>query len=102
MRGRSNKNVVVMLCAAACCMAGGCTTLYNPATGRTESYLISTPQEISMGRDMDVEVGKKMKILDNPSMQARLDRIGKRIALLQNWTKKGRRFLPVIVKLLGA
>jgi predicted Zn-dependent protease len=58
----------------------GCVTIYNPATERRETLLIDTAKEVSLGRDMDAQVRQKMKILNNPVMQIRLDSIGKRIA----------------------
>jgi len=58
----------------------GCTTIYNSATQRKESYLIGTQQEVSMGSDMDKQIQGKLKMLDNPLMQARLNRIGERLS----------------------
>lgn len=61
-------------------LLSGCTTVYNPATQRNENLLIDTQSEISLGRDMDLEIEKRMTILDNPQMQFRLDGISKKIA----------------------
>lgn len=58
----------------------GCVTFYNAATGRREALLIDTPSEVSLGRDMDKEIHKKMAIVRDAAMQARLDRIGQRVA----------------------
>lgn len=58
----------------------GCTTIYNPATGRRETLLIDTDSEVALGRDMDKEIQKKLKILINPQMQDRLESIGSRVA----------------------
>ena len=61
-------------------LLSGCVTVYNPATQRKESLLIDTEGEIAMGRDMDTEIQKKLKILEDPQMQYRLDHIGGRVA----------------------
>jgi beta-barrel assembly-enhancing protease len=58
----------------------GCTTIYNPATERNETLLINTANEVSMGKEMVVEVRKKMKVLVDPVRQRRLDSIAKRVA----------------------
>ena len=62
----------------------GCATIYNPATQRKEFYLINTGQEVGMGQEMDAELHKKLKVLNNPLMQMRLDRIGNRIAAVSD------------------
>ncbi len=77
MRGRFLKAIFLMAAAAL----SGCTTIYNPATERTESYFFSTAQEVGMGRDMDVEIRKKMRVIDDPRMRGRLEAIGRRVAL---------------------
>ena len=61
-------------------LLSGCVTVYNPATQRREALLIDTEGEIAMGRDMDTEIQKKLKILEDPQMQYRLDHIGSRVA----------------------
>jgi beta-barrel assembly-enhancing protease len=61
-------------------LLSGCTTIYNAATERKESYLINTNMEVSLGRDMDAQVRSKYKISQDPAMQARLDAIGQRLA----------------------
>lgn len=61
-------------------LLSGCTTIYNPATQRRETLLIGTQNEIALGRDMDLELQKKMRIIDDPQMQLRLVKIAKGIA----------------------
>jgi predicted Zn-dependent protease len=60
--------------------ASGCVTIYNPATQRNETLLIDTKSEVSLGRDMDRELHKKLKFLNDPLMQSRLDSLGAKIA----------------------
>jgi predicted Zn-dependent protease len=58
----------------------GCTTIYNPATQRRESFLIDTKSEIALGKDLDAQIQNKLKILHNSQIQSRLDAIGSQIA----------------------
>jgi len=58
----------------------GCVTIYNPATGRKETLLIDTESEVALGRDMDRQIQKKLKILQDPEMQYRLNNIGTRVS----------------------
>lgn len=55
-------------------------TIYNPATQKKETLLIDTESEIALGRDMDSQIQKKLKILSDPQMQYRLENIGNRVA----------------------
>ena len=61
-------------------LLSGCTTIYNPATQKKETHFIDTQNEIALGRDMDLEIEKKMRIIQDPQMQLRLEKIAKRIA----------------------
>ena len=74
------QKVSLIFLVSAAIFLSGCATIYNPATERKETYLINTKMEVSLGSDMDRQVQGKYKILDNPSMQARLNRIGDRLA----------------------
>jgi len=42
--------------------------------------MLSTEEEIELGKQMSVEVEKQEKVLDDPEVQAYVDRIGKRLA----------------------
>jgi predicted Zn-dependent protease len=61
-------------------MLNGCVTIYNPATQKREILLIDTESEAAMGKDMDIQVQKKYKILTDYQMQRRLDSIGSQVA----------------------
>lgn len=61
-------------------LLSGCTTIYNPATQRKETLLINTKNEIALGRDLDSQMQKKLKISMSQAMQYRLDSIGTRVA----------------------
>lgn len=62
----------------------GCTTVYNPATGKKEVLFIDTKTEISLGKDMSREIGREMKLLKDPLLQERLDKIAKRITAVSD------------------
>ncbi len=72
-----SKLILFVLSASLLC---GCVSFYNPATGRQETLLIDTKSEVALGQEMDKEVQREMKIYDDPNMQARLERIGSRVA----------------------
>jgi predicted Zn-dependent protease len=57
----------------------GCVTIDNPATGRRETLLIDTASEISLGKDLDVQLQKKYKLFPDQAIAARLNFIGNRI-----------------------
>lgn len=58
----------------------GCTTIYNPATGREETLLIDTKNEIALGQDMDAQLKKQLKLSVDLSLQNRLNDLGRRVA----------------------
>lgn len=58
----------------------GCITIYNPATGRRETLLIDTDSEVALGRDMDKEIQKRVKLLTEQDMRQRLESVGSRVA----------------------
>ena len=62
----------------------GCTTIYNPATGKRETLLIDTQEEVSLGKDMDKQVKSEMPLLNNPQMQRRLNSIGNKISAVSD------------------
>jgi predicted Zn-dependent protease len=62
----------------------GCVTIYNPATQRKEYYLIGTKQEVAMGQEMDGALQQKLKMLNSPLIQIRLNRIGEKIAAVSD------------------
>jgi predicted Zn-dependent protease len=62
----------------------GCTTIYNSATGKHETLLIDTQEEVSLGRDMDKQVKLEIKLLKHPQMQERLNSIGNKIAAVSD------------------
>ncbi len=76
--------VIFVILACAVLFLGGCTTIYNPATGQRETLLIDTQTEVSLGKDMARQISSEMKLLSDPKMQERLRRIGKEIAAVSD------------------
>ena len=58
----------------------GCTTIYNPATGRQEFIMISTPSEVEMGKSVHESIIRKYKLSRNPAQIERIRRIGERVS----------------------
>lgn len=58
----------------------GCSTEYNIATGKEESFYYTTDKEVQMGRAISGQVEKEYKAVDDPLIQKRVEDIGKRIA----------------------
>jgi predicted Zn-dependent protease len=57
----------------------GCSTEYNMVTGEQENYYYSTDREVALGRAMQKQVEKQIKLAEDPLMQKRLEDIGKKI-----------------------
>ena len=54
--------------------------MYNPATGRREFIMISTAQEIEMGKDVHQSIARQYKFPDSPAKLGRVRRVGERLA----------------------
>ncbi|MGE5307671.1 MAG: M48 family metallopeptidase [Deltaproteobacteria bacterium] len=78
MRSRPDTRLFVFILTFVLFTAG-CTTFYNPATGRTEAVLINTGSEVSLGRNMDAEVTRQTQLSSDPVLQNRLNTIGCRL-----------------------
>jgi predicted Zn-dependent protease len=69
----------LLLILPAISLLAGCVTIYNPATERKEMLLLDTSQEVALGTDMNNQLQRKLKILNDPLMQSRLNSIGARV-----------------------
>lgn len=69
-----------VICVLFSLLLSGCVTVYNPATERKEALFIDTENEVALGKDMDKEIHKKLKVLEEPKLKQRLDYIGNRLA----------------------
>lgn len=58
----------------------GCSTIYNPATGRNEWIFISDDQEIDIGQGVVKEVVKKYPLYENRNVQDFVQRVGSSVA----------------------
>ena len=57
----------------------GCVTVYNPATGREEFYLISTQEEINLGQQVAWQTERRYQVVKDPYLNHRLQSIAQRI-----------------------
>ncbi|MFH1397632.1 MAG: Maf family nucleotide pyrophosphatase [Candidatus Omnitrophota bacterium] len=60
----------------------GCSTEYNIATGKQESFYYSTDKEVQMGKSISSSLEDEFKLADDPLLQKRVEDIGKKIALV--------------------
>lgn len=58
----------------------GCSTLHNSATGKNELIFINSATEVAMGRNVQKDLLKKHPLADDPALQERAQRVGKRVA----------------------
>ncbi len=61
-------------------LISGCSTIYNPATGRDEIILIGAKTEVAWGRSMADGFKNKLKISNNKALMNRLESIGKKVS----------------------
>jgi predicted Zn-dependent protease len=71
------KRLALTLIAAGLLLAG-CYT--NPVTGRKSLVLLSQGDELSLGQQSFAEIRQKETVSQNPSFNARVTRVGQRIA----------------------
>lgn len=57
----------------------GCSTEYNIATGKEETFYYTTDKEVQMGEAIAQQVEKEYKLIEDPLIQKRLEDIGQRI-----------------------
>jgi len=65
-------------------LISGCTTIYNPATGRKETLFIDSKTEVSLGQDMARQLNSEMKLVTDPIMDQRLQRVAQRVAAVSS------------------
>lgn len=103
MLNRFNKVYLFAICYLPFALfMSGCVTIYNPATQRRETLLIDTQSEIALGRDIDRQICRKLKVSIDPSLQQRLDSIGSRVAQFSDRKDLTYRFSVVEDKDLNA
>ena len=62
------------------CVLMGCSTTYNPATGRNELIFISTPEEVALGENVHQQLSQQYKFSKDRTKEDRVNRIGQRLA----------------------
>lgn len=80
----------------------GCVTIYNPATQRKETLLIDTEEEVALGRDLDRQLQRKLKISQDAAWQSRLNSIGARVTKVSDRQDLNYQFYVVKDKELNA
>ena len=63
-------------------MMSACAT--NPVTGNLEFVLMSESQEISLGRQTDVDIQRDMGVYDDPAIQRYVQEVGLSLAALSH------------------
>lgn len=75
-------NSVILICGLS--ILSGCTTIYNSATGQRETLFIDTKTEVNLGSNMANEISREKKMVNDPKLQERLERVAKRIAAVSD------------------
>jgi len=57
----------------------GCVTMYNPATGREEFYLISEQEEIRLGQQVALQTERRYRVVTDHHLNQRLQSVAQRI-----------------------
>ncbi len=71
--------LVFLLIPLVLANSSGCMTIYNPATGREEFYLISTQEEIRLGRQVARQMEQRYQVVKDSRPNRRLHSIAWRI-----------------------
>ncbi|MFA5039380.1 MAG: M48 family metallopeptidase [Candidatus Omnitrophota bacterium] len=74
------KQIVFLTCLCLLALMTGCSTVYNPATGRQEHIFIDSAQEVQIGRSMDRQViATQYQPWNDPVEQRRLNVLGQKL-----------------------
>lgn len=74
-----SKRLRLIISSGILFFSGCITTEYNPATHRQDIFFYSTEREIRLGRNLSRAVEKKYKLIKEPLLIKRINKIGKRI-----------------------
>jgi len=75
-----NKKVILIIIIFTLFLIG-CITVYNPATGRKETYLFDEKYEINLGNTIAKQIISQTKMIDDPQALAYLREIGEKLAV---------------------
>jgi len=80
------KKLSIVFGIAIICFISGCASLgtYNPATGKNELIFISTPKEISLGKDIHKKLKQQYKESDQTDKLQRMRRLGQSLARISD------------------
>jgi predicted Zn-dependent protease len=76
------KLLLFVLLSAVLCL--GCTTMYNSATGRNEFIMISTTEEVQMGRNIHETIMSQNRVSTDRELVSRINKIGQRLARISD------------------
>ena len=76
----SKTSLAISLFLNLAILLSGCTTIYNPATGKKETFLINTATEVAIGKNVSQEVLKKYSVLDDEKIQQYVQAIAQKVA----------------------
>lgn len=62
----------------------GCSTLYNPATGRNEFIMINSQTEVGLGRSVIDDFTKEHPLVRDQKMQERVLSVGRKVAFVSD------------------
>ena len=60
---------------ASCLMLGACVTEPSPVTGEPQHYGMSWQQELSIGKEADVQIRRQFGVYDDPELEAYVNRV---------------------------
>jgi len=80
----------------------GCSTLYNPATGKSEFIFINSATETAMGQSVSAELLKKQNLSKDSALQGRVRAVGYRIAQVSDRKDIAYQFFVIEDKELNA
>ncbi|WP_339844195.1 M48 family metalloprotease [uncultured Halopseudomonas sp.] len=72
------RSVFLSVLAFACLVVQGCAV--NPVTGKQDFVMMSESQELAMGRQANAQISQQMPMVDNPALQAYVQKIGEELA----------------------
>jgi predicted Zn-dependent protease len=77
-----NKPALMSLIVAVALLFGSCAT--NPVTGRRQVSLVSTEQEIAMGKEADPQIVAQFGLYENPELQRFIQNKGEQMAAVSH------------------
>lgn len=70
--------VIILFIIISLCLSG-CATAYNPATEREEVVFITTPMEVTLGKNVAMKIAQESTFIKDPQILNRVTQIGEKI-----------------------